>query len=59
MARVGLQLKKKKERNIEMITFIAGPDSSVGIATRYRAGRSGDRIPVGWGEIFDTRPKRP
>jgi hypothetical protein len=33
-------------------------DSSVGIATRYLAGRSGDRIPVG-SEIFRTRPDRP
>jgi hypothetical protein len=35
---------------------ICGPGSSVGIATELRAGRSGDRIPVG-GEIF--RPSRP
>ena len=35
-----------------------GRDSSVGIATRYGAGRSGDRIPVG-GEIFRTLPDRP
>ena len=32
--------------------------SSVGIATELRAGRSGDRIPVG-GEIFRTCPNRP
>ena len=32
-------------------------DSSVGIATRYGAGRSGDWIPVG-GAIFRTRPDR-
>ena len=35
-----------------------GSDSSVGIATRYGFGRSGDRIPVG-GEIYCTRPDRP
>jgi len=35
-----------------------GPGSSVGIATELRAGRSGDRIPVG-GEIFHTCPDRP
>ena len=34
-----------------------GWDSSVGIATTVRAGRSGDRIPVG-GKIFRTRPDR-
>jgi hypothetical protein len=34
------------------------PGSSVGIATELRAGRSGDRIPVG-GEIFRTCPDRP
>ena len=33
-------------------------DSAVGIATRYGAGRSGDRIPVG-GEIFHTWPDQP
>ena len=27
--------------------FLRGPGSSVGIATELRAGRSGDRIPVG------------
>ena len=32
--------------------------SSVGIATELRAGRSGDRIPLG-GEIFRTCPDRP
>ena len=35
-----------------------GPDSSVSIVTELRAGRAGDRIPVG-GEIFRTRPERP
>jgi hypothetical protein len=29
-----------------------GPGSSVGIATELRAGRSGDRIPVGGGRDF-------
>jgi hypothetical protein len=33
-------------------------DSSVGIATGLRAGRSGDRISVG-GEFFRTRTDRP
>jgi hypothetical protein len=37
---------------------VCGPGSSVGIATELRAGRSGDRIPVG-GEIFRTCPDRP
>ena len=37
---------------------VRGPGSSVGIATELRAGRSGDRIPVG-GEIFLTCPDRP
>ena len=32
--------------------------SSVGIVTELRAGRPGDRIPVG-GETFRTRPDRP
>ena len=35
-----------------------GRDSSVGIATRYRLGPSGDLVPVG-GEIFRTRRARP
>ena len=34
------------------------PGSSVGMVTELRAGRSGDRIPVG-GEIFCTRPDQP
>jgi hypothetical protein len=33
-------------------------DNLVGIATELRAGRSGDRIPVG-GELFRTRPNLP
>ena len=37
---------------------MSGSGSSVGIATELRAGRSGDRIPVG-GEIFRTCPDRP
>ena len=32
-------------------------DSSAGIVTRYGAGRSGDRIPLGAG-IFRTHPER-
>jgi preprotein translocase subunit SecG len=32
---------------IIILISIVGRDSSVGIATRYGAGRSGDRIPVG------------
>jgi hypothetical protein len=32
--------------------------SSVGITTKLRVGRSGDRIPVG-GKILRTRPDRP
>jgi len=43
---------------IYILLFIGGPGSSVGIATELRAGRSGDRIPVG-GEIFHTCPDRP
>ena len=35
-----------------------GRDGSVGIATRYGAGRPWDRIPMG-GEIFCPRPDRP
>jgi hypothetical protein len=31
----------------QLIPLHCGPDSSVGIATELRAGRSGDRIPVG------------
>ena len=37
---------------------MGGPGSSVGIATELRAGRSGDRIPVG-GQIFRTCSDRP
>ena len=40
-------------------TDVGGPGSSVGIATELRAGRSGDRISVGGGEIFRTCPDRP
>ena len=36
-----------------------GRDSSVGIATGYGIGRSGDRIPGGGGEIFHKPPDRP
>jgi len=36
-----------------------GPGISVDIGTQIRAGRSGDRIPVGGGDIFQTRPDRP
>jgi hypothetical protein len=32
---------------IDRYTQLRGPDSSVGKATGYGAGRSGDRIPVG------------
>jgi len=38
--------------------ILCGPGSSVGIAPELRAGRSGDRIPVGV-EIFRTCPDRP
>jgi hypothetical protein len=34
-------------RICEQYPHICGPDSSVGIVTELRAGRSGDRIPVG------------
>ena len=37
--------------------YMCGPGSSVGIATELRAGRSGDRIPVG--ARFSARPDRP
>jgi hypothetical protein len=37
--------------------ILCGPGSSVGIATELRAGRSGDRIPVG--ARFFARPDRP
>jgi len=39
-----------------LYTTVSGPGSSVGIATELRAGRSGDRIPVG--ARFSTRPDR-
>ena len=42
----------------KIVRILVGRDSSVGIATGYRAGRSGDTIPVG-GEIFRTCPDRP
>ena len=41
-----------------IIILVAGRDGPVGTATPLRAGRSGDRIPVG-GEIFRTRSDRP
>jgi len=51
-------LRYPSSQNINKITYIfMGRDSSVGIATRVRTGRSGDRIPVGV-EIFHTRPDR-
>ena len=40
------------------VCVVGGRDSSVGIATTLRTGRSGDRIPVR-GEIFRARPDRP
>ena len=42
---------------IIIIIIIVGLGSSVGIATELRAGRSGDRIPVG--TRFSARPDRP
>jgi len=43
---------------LHFLTWYVSRDSSVGIATELRVGRSWDRIPVG-GEIFRTRPARP
>ena len=43
---------------LELVIYLCGPGSSVGIATAYGAGRSGDRNPVG-SEIFRTCPDRP
>ena len=42
---------------ISLYCITCGPGSSVGIATELRAGRSGDRIPVG--ARFSARPDRP
>ena len=49
---------KKHVLSTTTFNMQGGPGSSVGIATELRAGRSGDRIPVG-GEIFRTCPDRP
>jgi hypothetical protein len=43
---------------ILLLSLFVGRRSVVGIATTLRAGRSGDRIPVG-GEIFRSRSDRP
>jgi hypothetical protein len=40
---------------LRYLILYTGLDSSVGIAIGYKAGRSGDRNPVG-GEIFRKRP---
>jgi hypothetical protein len=56
-----LKLIKWKDK-FQLTALLLGRDSSFGIATTLRAGRSGDRIPVGgvWtGENFLTRPHRP
>jgi hypothetical protein len=49
--RVYLQSVPREKGNT---SSISGPGSSVGIATELRAGRSGDRIPVG--ARFSSRP---
>ena len=45
-------------QNTVTVSSLGGRDTSVGIATTLRAGRSGDRIPVG-GEILIISPDRP
>ena len=42
---------------LPVILIYCGPGSSVGMVTELRAGRSGDRIPLG--VRFSTRPDRP
>ena len=43
----------------KVLPAACGSGSSVSISTELRAGRSGDRIPVGGGEIFRTCSDRP
>ena len=42
----------------DIMSRCVGRDGAVGIATTLRAGKAGNRIPVG-NEIFRTRPDRP
>ena len=42
---------------IPALCYNVGPDSSVGIATRY--GLEGPGIEFRWGEIFRSRPDQP